>query len=220
MDEMKNSTTPADPSHKQQGPLQARDHHEFAHALLFTGHMIDRPDREPPRFPAWAENAVRSAIGEAVAHYLGTIGDTAVGLAGGACGGDLLFHEVCQELDVPTRVLLALPPEDFIAASVAAAGQSWVDRFHRLLEHRGPQNVLVVPGDVPKSEADANGVWERANLWMIDQAIAAAPDQALLPLWDGSVGDGPGGTEHFIQVARRSGIRVLQPIPLNSILQP
>jgi len=37
------------------------------------------------------------------------------GIAGGASGGDILFHEISAELAIPTRLLLALPKEDFLA---------------------------------------------------------------------------------------------------------
>jgi predicted DNA-binding transcriptional regulator AlpA len=40
-------------------------------------------------------------------------------VAGGASGGDILFHEVCGELGVPTRLYLALPPESYVTESVA-----------------------------------------------------------------------------------------------------
>jgi hypothetical protein len=33
--------------------------------------------------------------------------DELIGIAGGACGGDILFHEVCEELKIPTRLFLA-----------------------------------------------------------------------------------------------------------------
>jgi hypothetical protein len=60
-------------------------------------------------------------------------------------------------------------------------------------------------------------VWQRANLWMIEKASALAPERALLALWDGKTGDGPGGTEHFLQVAGQFGVRILPIIPMEAI---
>ena len=190
----------------------------FAHALLFTGHMIDRADRAHPRFPASAEETVRDAIRRALTAVMSEQSGSIIGLAGGACGGDILFHEICEELNVPTRVLLGLPPEQFLEASVAYAGAGWIKRFHRLLKRSGPNNVLVMTGDRTDGEPASRSLWERTNLWMIDEAVAAAPQQSLLALWDGAVGDGPGGTEHFIQVARQRGLRVLEPIAIRTLL--
>ncbi|HET9279069.1 MAG TPA: tetratricopeptide repeat-containing protein, partial [Flavitalea sp.] len=66
------------------------------HTILFTGHMIDQPGRNEPRFPLEKEQSVRAAIKAAVSTELERIKGTAVGLAGGASGGDILFHEVCE----------------------------------------------------------------------------------------------------------------------------
>ncbi len=191
---------------------------KFVNALLFTGHMIDRPGRAQPRFPAWAERNVRQAIRTAIQHIDWADAGALLGMGGAASGGDLLFHEVCDELQIPTRILLALPPQEFIADSVAPAGETWIDRFQSLIMRRGTESLSVMPARSNRLD-NSTTVWERANLWMIDEAIAAAPHRSLLALWDGARGDGPGGTEHFIQSARVKGLRVLEPIPMQSLLR-
>jgi hypothetical protein len=54
---------------------------------------------------------------------------------------------------------------------------------------------------------------------MIEQSMEAAPERALLALWDGAAGDGPGGTEHFLEVAKQSGVRVLTTIDMCAMLR-
>jgi hypothetical protein len=191
---------------------------EFAHALLFTGHMIDRPDRKQPRFPASAEPRARHAIHDAIAGLAWNTPGTTVGLAAAASGGDLLFHECCEALGIPTRVLLGLPPKDFETESVAPAGSEWVARFEALLRKAGPQLRVMQEHD-GLLEGPTDNVWQRANLWMIEEAGRLAGERALLALWDGNAGDGPGGTEHLLQVARTRGIRILPPIRMQSLLQ-
>jgi hypothetical protein len=191
---------------------------EFAHALLFTGHMIDSEDRMQARFPASAEGRVRAAIRAAIAGVEWTQPGGTVGLAGGASGGDLLFHECCEELGIPTRVLLALPPDEFEAKSVAPAGRGWVKRFRVLLERAGA-GVHVMRNKDGLLEGTAGNVWQRANLWMMEEASRLAAERALLALWDGKEGDGPGGTGHFLEVARACGIRVLPLIAMGAVLQ-
>ena len=66
-------------------------------------------------------------------------------------------------------------------------------------------------------EGATDNVWQRANLWMIEKASSLAPERALLALWDGKTGDGPGGTEHFLQAARQCGVRILPVIPMEAI---
>ena len=183
----------------------------FAQSVLFTGHMIDAPDRATPRFPARAENAARSAIRESVLRLRDTGGIPMIGVAGGASGGDLLFHEACGELGVATRLRLALPVNEFIAISVAPAGESWVERFHALMNRLGSENVGVM------ARTTEEDTWSQANLWMAEEAVALAPLRTLLALWDGEGGDGPGGTEHLVSIAPGYGIVVAPPIATQSL---
>ena len=140
-----------------------------------------------------------------------------MGVAGGASGGDLLFHEVCAELGVPTRLRLALPAEEFVQHSVAPAGKDWVLRFEKLLEQLGPGGVRVMAEADGLLDGATENIWQRANLWMIEEALRLAPRRVLLALWDGRGGDGPGGTEHLLREAARFGVRVAPPIVMQSL---
>ena len=211
--------TPTHPPDKANTAASPGDNRwEFTHALLFTGHMIDRADRRHARFPAWAESRARNAIHAAIAGLEWAQPGTTVGLAGGASGGDVLFHECCRELGISTRVLLALPPHEFESASVAPAGPGWVKRFHKLLDIAGPALHIMEKND-GLLEGASDNIWQRANLWMIEEANRLASERALLALWDGKAGDGPGGTEHFLQVARSFGIRILPTIEMQKVLR-
>jgi hypothetical protein len=192
------------------------------HAILFTGHMIDAPTRPQPRFPASAEPAAREAILDNLQTLLATKSSPTIAIAGAASGGDLLFHECCAFLAIPSLVRLTLPPADYLAASVAPAGASWVTRFHALLDRVGPTSVEIL-GDSealpawlgPRPDYD---VWQRTNLWLVEEAAAAAPHRSLLALWDGKSGDGPGGTQHLVQAAPDLGICNVRIIPVSSIV--
>lgn len=88
--------------------------------LLFAGHMIDKPSRAEPRFPAAQEATARRAIQAAIAQVQAgwPAGTRALGIAGGASGGDILFHEVCAKLGITTALYLAMPPVDYITQSL------------------------------------------------------------------------------------------------------
>src|SRR5262245_1326587 len=62
------------------------------HVLLFTGHMVDAPGRKSPRFPRTtaAEEAARQMIQESIQKQRPLEAGRIVGVAGGACGGDIL----------------------------------------------------------------------------------------------------------------------------------
>src|SRR4030095_12706144 len=61
--------------------------------ILFTGHQVDAPGRKEARFPQAKESVARTAIRHAVEHEARE--GPALGIAGAASGGDILFHEVC-----------------------------------------------------------------------------------------------------------------------------
>ncbi len=193
-----------------------------AQAVLFTGHMIDAPDRASVRFPASAEEAAREAIRRSLEAMLEASPGCVVGIAGGASGGDLLFHEVCAELGIETLLRLTLPREEFAALSVAPAAGDWMTRFDALLERLGPQRVEMLgeTQDLPAWMGERGGydVWQRTNLWLVEEAIAHAPRQTLLALWDGKSGDGPGGTQHLVEAGPRYGIEVAPPIRLETLV--
>lgn len=111
------------------GPAEEKKKATQGRILLFTGHRIDAAGREKPRFPPDQEGVACEAIKNAVAAEMTQPGGIEIGLAGGASGGDILFHEVCAELGVPTQLMLGLPRQDFVVASVAPAGPRWIERF-------------------------------------------------------------------------------------------
>ena len=174
---------------------------DSSRTLLFTGHMIDAPGRKEPRFPPDQEGVARRAIREAIEAEQRQQGGVASGIAGGANGGDILLHEICGELGIPTQLYLAVPPEKFIEASVAPARGDWVERFQRLAG-KLPVHVLADKVD--------DEVWARANLRMLESALAAGGERVtLIALWNGQKGDGPGGTEDLVARAGERHARVV-----------
>lgn len=172
------------------------------HTILFTGHMIDAADRANPRFPAYKENAVKEEIRKKLLNAKEKIKDELIGIAGGACGGDILFHESCIELDIPSEMYLALPVEEFIKTSVSFAGNDWTIRFNKLKEKL---RVHILK----KVEDNRETVWERSNSWMLILALKnSGENMTLIALWDGKGGDGAGGTEHMVKISKEQGANV------------
>lgn len=183
--------------------------------ILFTGHMIDKPDRKEPRFPASQELRARAAIEKEVQHLVGALPGRVLGIAGGANGGDILFHEVCASLNIPTRVLLTLPEGPFIAESVAGGGPGWIARFNSLMAGHPRTNevqVLSSSKDLPSWMRAPAGydVWQRTNIWLLEEALASgAPNVSLIALWDGKGGDGPGGTKDLVDQAAKHSVNTI-----------
>jgi len=166
--------------------------------------MIDAKDRQNPRFPAYKEQNVRKEIRKHLMKVKETTKDEITGIAGGACGGDILFHEVCAEINIPTEIYLALPVDAFKKESVSFAGKDWEERYDRLIKKLP---VFILPEE---KENNKNNVWERSNVWMLDTALkSGGKNMSLLALWDGKPGDGGGGTEHMVNVAKEQEARVM-----------
>ena len=179
--------------------------------LLFTGHMIDAENRKEPRFPKEREPEIRQKIKVSVENILKSnpSADGYIAISGGACGGDLLFLEICAGLGIPIKMLLALPAEEYIAESVAFAGKSWVDRFYHVYEDVNTDvRIMAETKILPVSSKLQNGYsfWERNNLWLLNTALAyGGPNLTLIAVWDGKGEDSPGGTRHMIEEVQKRG---------------
>ena len=194
--------------------------------LVFAGHMIDAPGREKKRFPPDKENVAREKIKEAIIKEMNTGAGVLCGYAGAASGGDILFQEICAELDIPTRLYLAIPPKKYVNSSVVKAGQDWVKRFWDIYNKHEKSKQLRVLSEVEDAKDDVDylpawlrskddyGIWQRNNLWMLFNAVDEAcdvktgdPNLTLIALWDGAGGDGPGGTGDLVKKVQDMGAR-------------
>jgi hypothetical protein len=177
--------------------------------ILFTGHMVDAPDRATPRFPASRVDAAARRIVAAL-DDLGA-GPEDLALTQGAAGGDLLFAEACLARGVPLRLLLPLALPEFIAASLLPVvdGAAWHARFRAVVDRldEPPREAPAVLGPL----APAEDAFVRANLWLLESALAFGADRLVcICLWDGRGGDGPGGARHLVDAVRGAGGRVVR----------
>lgn len=195
----------------------ARPYDKPVRVVLFTGHMVDKADRptDRMRFPptATAEALARAMIEQALRDELSEEGGVTFGIAGGACGGDILFHEACAALDIPTRLLLALPEKPFEVESVQRGGSDWVERYRALCGRVVPR-VLQETKALPRWLADKPDydLWRRNNLWLMFNALATgARHLTLIALYNRErEPDGGGGTAHLVATARAWGFKPVE----------
>jgi hypothetical protein len=185
----------------------------ISRVILFTGHMVDREQRATPRFPptAAAEQEARRLIADAVAKERENEDGLILGVAGGGCGGDILFHEVCAGMKITTRMFLALPKEAFSARSVQHGGADWMDRYERLVDELKPR-VLSETEELPLwLQGREYNIWQRYNLWMLFNALAMnAQNLTLIALWDQGPADGPGGAQDLVAQVKSRGYKVVR----------
>jgi hypothetical protein len=171
--------------------------------VLFSGHMIDAPDRKTPRFPADKEPVAAAAIADTLAKIGVMPGDLAI--CGGACGGDLLFAEACLARGMALELYIPLKEPDFLPSSVDFAGADWHNRY---LAAKSKATLHVLPDELGPLPADENP-YERDNQWMLEKAARfGGSKMAFIALWNGEGGDGPGGTKHLMEEARRNTGRI------------
>jgi hypothetical protein len=175
---------------------------------MATGHMLDRPSRPVPRFPA----ANAAAVGVAMASWVRATG-VEFGIASAACGTDLLFHEAVRATGARSRVVLPYPTEAFVSTSVAHGGAAWEARFRALLGAGSEWTSLASLQPVGRQ----SGWFEYGNEYMEGLALCKSDEIESpihrLAVWDGRPGDGPGGTAATVRRwrARRLAFDVIDP---------
>lgn len=171
-------------------------------AVLFSGHMIDAPGREKPRFPPDKEPVAARAIASALADL--DVGPGDLSICGGACGGDLLFAEAALARGARLELYIPFEEPTFLEKSVDFAGGDWRARFFAA-KARGV--LHVAPREVGPLQ-DGDDPYERVNRWMLEQASRFGADKLhFVCLWNGEGGDGPGGTKHMMEEVRQRGGR-------------
>ncbi|TAN77006.1 MAG: DUF4071 domain-containing protein [Gallionella sp.] len=174
--------------------------------FLFSGHMIDAPGRPAPRFPAAKEAVAAQKIAEVLAQ-LGA-GPEDLALTQGACGGDLLFTEACQQCGAKVHWLQPFDEADFIQKSVANGGEPWRKRYFcaKAKLAAPPRSAPGALGEPPQGTDDGYA-YERCNLWLLYTALAYGADKVrFICLWNGGDADGLGGTAHmYNEMNERTG---------------
>lgn len=171
--------------------------------FLFSGHMIDAPDRPESRFPGDKEPIAAEAIA-AKLDELGA-GPEDLALCGGACGGDLLFAEACLERGLRLEIRIPFDEPKFLQESIMFAGEIWRDRFYQVKSH-GNTTQFIMPEELGQPPKRVNS-YDRNNVWQLYTALAWKPEKVrFITLWNKKEGDGPGGTKHMHnEVKKHSG---------------
>ena len=170
--------------------------------VLFSGHMIDRPDRQEERFPQRLERDVYESIRAWLQQNNGLIG-----VSSAACGADLLFLEALESLGGESHIVLPYHRDEFLSDSVELPGvDGWGARFERQLAH---SRVVYASSSRPLHGGVA---YEYANQLVQGVGLLRAreleSELMALAVWDGEAGDGLGGTASAVRQWQRYGLEV------------
>jgi hypothetical protein len=146
-------------------------------AIGFSGHR-QLPDEEKCR------EAIRGVLADWKARIPGVV----YCVSSTAAGGDLLFAETCIELNLPLRVFLPFPKEQF---REDFDDPTW-ERAERLLSYA--LSVEVTGGGEKAEER-----YYECGIETVQQS------QLLIALWDGGQGHGMGGTADMVHFAKEQG---------------
>ncbi len=160
--------------------------------VVFTGHMLDQPGRNPPRFP----ESLAEAVGQAIEQELRAL-NARIGFSGAACGADLLFLEAMQEQQARTEIVLPFSQAEYEEISVGFAGRAWRRRFHRALAAADSLRLVTT-----ETYLGDDVLFRFANQITVGLAYLSAhcldTRPHLLAVWDGIPVDLPGGTADLI----------------------
>jgi class 3 adenylate cyclase/tetratricopeptide (TPR) repeat protein len=168
--------------------------------VVFTGHMVDRPDRGEPRFPEELASAVAAEIQQKLDKL-----QPGFAFSSAACGSDILFLEAMLDRGGEVSIVLPYNEQEFVRDSVEIVPRgNWRTRFDRVLARA----ARVVTASNQRLEI--GGVsYEFCNELMLGLAAIRARQLGaqLTPLavWDGRLGDGPGGAASGVHKWRRLG---------------
>ena len=146
-------------------------------AVGFTGH------RKVP-YETKSRQVIRDFLARQKESHQGIV----YGISSAASGGDQLFAESCLELNIPLRILLPRPAEQF---RTDFDDTSWQRTVHIM------ENAISV---------EVTGRHESKTEQYYDCGIqTVAESQLLVALWDGQPSRGAGGTQEIVSYARKTG---------------
>lgn len=173
---------------------------EPARVVLFSGHMIDPPDRAQRRFPESSADAAGQRIAEELDRLGAGLGD--LGVAQAACGGDLLFIRACLVRGMRLEIYLPQREPDFLRDSVSYGAAHWQDEYDTVKSHADAM-FRIMPDDLGPTPEGIN-LYDRCNRWMLYSGLSnGLAKVSFVTLWDGKPGDGPGGSEHMVGLVRK-----------------
>ena len=143
----------------------------------FTGHR---------RLPD--EAGSRAVLREFLREYKASSPAIVYGVSSAAAGADLLFAESCLELDIPLRMLLPMPAEEFRNDFDA---ETWA-RAERVL-------ARAISVEVTGQGRDRSELYYECGIQTVQQC------RLLLALWDGEASRGLGGTAEIVDFADKIG---------------
>ena len=165
--------------------------------LVFSGHMLDEPNRDEERFP---ESAL-PYVEEQIAYKLSQFKNAIIYLSA-ANGSDIICAEQALALGFEVNIILPFEEDTFIRESV---GNHWRHRFDTIILKA--DRVLTISRHQPDSQQLA---FDFANLYMTgiagQRAFMIGASLEGISVWDGKKVDSLGGTSSVVALWKNKNI--------------
>jgi len=173
---------------------KSKNHGQPRKVFLFSGHMIDSPQRKIARFPKENEAIAAKTIAKQLKAL--NAGPEDIAICSGACGGDILFAEAVLALNLQLKLYIPFDVPEFLETSVNFAGNDWQDRFYKVKNN--PNTILFTMPEELGYCPNNMSPYEQANKWMLYSAVCLGMSSMhCILLWDGKGSVGTGGTLHM-----------------------
>jgi len=182
--------------------------------VAFAGHMIDKPGREPPRFPA--DEALVAKVARAIDDAIVAL-DARVGYCSVACGSDLLFAKAMIARKREIHVVLPFARQDFYGTSVEygqPGAREWRMDCDDVLANAQVHHATN------ERFLDDDGLWVFVNTFTqglaLTRASAMDVEACALAVVDPASPPMPGGTIYFLETWGTRPVRTLDLAVLRS----
>ena len=178
---------------------------------IFSGHRVDDPDRDTPRFPA----ASVPAVADAIRSWIRETSPVSV-WASAAPGADILFCEAAIEAGVDLYLVLPFELEEFRRYVNSTAEPEWASRLERVIA--GASEITELSRGKYDDAVQGPALYDFANQVIFGAARADArflrAEVKSLAVWDGNPQVATGGTSDCIRLWRESGQ------PIDGLIDP
>lgn len=191
-----------------------------ASVLLFTGHLLDKIDRESARFPYRLIREVKTLIEVELESILKGSAPL-MAISSLAAGGDMLFASEIVRRQIPLTVFLPFEKDNFLARSVkylkdlpSEDPKEWEDHFHENISKASQVIITQSKGLRPE---EAYAACNNAMLKFALELTQNIPSKVLaLALVKNSEEIKQGGAAEFVTQLESTGVNVKKIWPSRS----
>lgn len=173
---------------------------------VFSGHMLDRPGRKTPRFPASAEEQVRQELAAIIQKH-----NIHIAYVSCACGGDIIFIEEVLKNGGECFILPPLPMEQTIKNSVdIIPGGNWKARLEEILRN---EKAILLDAECDEIGEDSDAVvYDFANRFLLGAAMMKSKNLHFplygVTVWNLEKSGLAGGTDSAVALWEKKHIPV------------